>query len=79
MKAMIQSILERELKKLEDRSRASDQPLDSQFIKCLDTLIKAHASFVEPLPPISSSSDPPPNLQSTEALLEDLINDETKT
>lgn len=71
---MIQSILERELTKLEELSKKLTTPLDIRDIKALDTLIKAHASFVVPTPPPPDPTNPAPDKQSTEDLLEDLLN-----
>ena len=46
MKQKITDILERELRKLNLLSLASEDPLDANTIRALDTLIKSYRSFV---------------------------------
>jgi hypothetical protein len=71
MKDRIQALLERELAKFESASNSQAEPLDGREIKSLETLIKCYHSFCNPAP---NPAQQDPASESTEALLNDVLN-----
>lgn len=78
MRDKIQAILERELDKLDARSRSlAPEPLPSADIKSLDTLIKAYRSFIDPKSlPDKPAPDDPASLSNEQLLAQ--VNDDQK-
>lgn len=80
MKDKIAKILEREIAKFERLSKASEDPLASQDVKSLDTLIKAYRTFAEPQQPgAAQPAASGPASQTTDELLNDLASQEIHT
>ncbi len=77
MKDKIQSLLERELLKIEVLSLTNPKPLQVADIKSLDTLIKAYRSFVEPKPAESAPASTPASMPDDQ-LVKDILGDQAQ-